>query len=176
MYSSNLENELIIIDIEDVLQDFVSIQFDIDSTKLKAAQKLAIDLELTKFMSRENIDRCIDQPDDASEADKNLLKLVVPALCHFTYEKCLTYFQGALYDAGWSTENQVSSRAEAKNQSVLANSFGNQYMQSVVKFLEEENPNADTTIVESRPSTQAIGGEEYWGKNYSNRRFGKGFG
>ena len=114
MYNSELENQLILIDIKDALQDFVPIQFDISDTKLKAAQKLAIDLELTKFMSTDNIERCIDQDDDASDADKSLLSLIIPPLCHFTYSKLLTYFQGSLYDAGWTTEDQAASRADSK--------------------------------------------------------------
>ena len=64
MYDSNLENELIILNIENVLQDFVPIQYDIDSKKLKASQKLAIDLELTKFISKTDIARVVDMDED----------------------------------------------------------------------------------------------------------------
>ena len=77
MYSSNLENELIIWDIENVLQDFVPIQYDIDSKKIKASQKLAIDLELTKFISKTDIASVVDMDEDsASDADKELLQLI----------------------------------------------------------------------------------------------------
>ena len=70
MYNSNLENELILRDIENVLQDFCPIQFDIDNRKLKASQKLAIDLELTKFISKTDIARVVDMDEDsASDAD-----------------------------------------------------------------------------------------------------------
>ena len=166
MYNSNLENELIIYDIENVLQDFCPIQFDIDGRKLKASQKLAIDLELTKFISKADIDRCIEQDEDtASDADKNLLQLIVPALCHFTYEKVLTYFQGSLYEAGYSTENEnTASRSEAKNAASQANAFGNQYMTLVVDFLKTENQNTEATKESKRPSVSAIGGKEYYGR------------
>lgn len=164
MYNSQLENQLIILDIEDVMQDFVPIQFDIDPTKLKAAQKLAIDLELTKFIKQEHIDRCIDQ-DDPSEADTKLLNLIVPALCHFTYEKCLSYFQGSLYNSGYSEEENAKTRAEAKSAASQANSFGNQYMTKVVEFLEAENP-SEEKVVDSSPTVEAIGGQEHWGHDY----------
>tara|TARA_R110002051_G_scaffold27590_1_gene66215 strand:- start:447 stop:950 length:504 start_codon:yes stop_codon:yes gene_type:complete len=167
MYSSNLENELIIWDIENVLQDFVPIQYDIDSKKIKASQKLAIDLELTKFISKTDIARVVDMDEDsASDADKELLQLITPALCHFTYEKVLTYFQGSVYDAGYSTENEnTASRAEAKNAAAQANSFGNQYMMAVIDFLKAENPNTDATKENKRPSVETFGGGEHWGTN-----------
>lgn len=167
MYSSNLENQLIIHDIEDVMQDFVPIQFDIDSRKLKAAQKLAIDLELTKFISREDIARVIDLDEDtASEADKNLLEILIAPLCHYTYEKLLTYFQGSMYEAGYATEDQAASRDEAKNAAAQANSFGNQYMVAVVEFLKLENPNTEATKESKRPSVSTIGGKEYFNRDY----------
>ena len=167
MYNSNLENELIILNIENVLQDFVPIQYDIDSKKLKASQKLAIDLELTKFISKTDIARVVDMDEDsASDADKELLRLIVPSLCHFTYEKILTYFQGSLYEAGYSTENEnTASRSEAKNAAVQANSFGNQYMIAVVEFLKTENPNTDATKENKSPNVKTFGGQEHWGTN-----------
>lgn len=161
MYNPNLESKLIVINIEDIMQDFVSIQFDMDGTKLRAAQKLAIDLELTDHMTQANIDRCIDQADDASEADVNLINLVVPALCHYTHMYLLKYFQGTQYDSGFGTDEKVASRTEANNASSLAQTFGNKYMEKVVAFLEAETPArvAPTRI----PNVSTFGGEESWG-------------
>lgn len=160
MYNSNLENELIIIDIADAMQDHVPIQFDIDDQKLKSAQKIAIDIELTNYMSRADIDRCIGQDENSSEADKNLFKLIVAPLCHFTYNKCLEYFQGHLSESGYTVEELGQSRAEAKNAASLALAIGNSYMDKVVEFLEAENPQTEAKKDGYENPVKCFGGEQ----------------
>ena len=169
MFDSNLENELIVRNIADVLIDYIPVQLDIDDPKLKRSQKLAIDMNLTQFMSKENILRCIDQDEDSSEADKNLLKLVVPPLCHFTYMWLLKYNQGSIYESGYAVEPGAASPEEAKNAYSLAESIGKQYMSDVVEFLEKENPNTKSEK-EERPRVRTFGGDEHWGNDYSRLR------
>lgn len=168
MYSANLENGLIIVDILDTMRTLTSIQYDMDDQVLKAAQKIVIDLELKKYISKENILRCVDQDEyNVSDADLALKELITPPLCHFTYARLLTSFQGSISDSGYMTEEEAKSRNEAKNAATEARFLGSEYMKLVVEFLEEENPT--TEEVENPTNTLIFGGSEgRWntGENY----------
>ena len=59
MYDIRLENRLISPDIADMMQDYVSIQLDIDSTKIKAAALVAQEMDIKRVIGAVNLKRVI---------------------------------------------------------------------------------------------------------------------
>ena len=59
MYSLGLENRLISSDIAEMMQDYVSIQLDIDNTKIKAAALVAQEMDIKRVIGDANLDRVV---------------------------------------------------------------------------------------------------------------------
>lgn len=164
MYNSLAENQLILPDIADVLADYTSIQLDIDERKVKAAALIAQKVDIKRLIGQNNIDRVVMQADNASEADKNLLQLLIPPLCYFTYSRCLLMFQGVLTDSGYviEGENEAETRNSAKSHSKEIKGVAETLMEDVIDFLNDENPNSGDDIDSSKltPRVRVFGGGE----------------
>ena len=147
MYNSELENSLLLPDIADRLTDYVPIQLDIDDTKIKAACLVAQKLDIEKVITTDNWDRAFeyskDSDDENEDYDEALFKLIVPALCYFTYARCLKMFQGNLTDSGYSVESAAESLAAAKASSHEYKSVGTDFLQEVIDYLEQEDLDED---------------------------------
>lgn len=165
MYDSNLENELILPDIANVMTDHVSIQIDIDERKVKAAALVAQRIDIKRVIGQDNLDRVIDQANDASIADKQLRALIIPTLCYFTYYRCLTMFQGTFTDSGYITETEAETKSIAKSQASEIKGIAEEFMRDVIEFLEEEDPNTDATADKQVPNVRVFGGKECRGSN-----------
>ena len=117
MYNVNLENRLITPEIADLMQDYVSLQLDIDNAKIKAAALVAQEIDLTRIISKANVDRIVAldvYDDNAAPADLTLYNLIIAPLCYYTYSRCLTMFQGTFTDSGYAIETEAESRSGAK--------------------------------------------------------------
>ena len=162
MYSSNLENQLIVIDIADALRDYCSIQLDLDDTKVKAASIIAQRLDIGRVIGNDNILRCIEP---ATREDEALRELVIPALCYFTYSRLLTLFQGTLTESGYSTEPGADEKNMAKSVATDIKTVGEAFLTDVVDFLKAENPNTGADEARLTPRVRVFGGEERRGSN-----------
>ena len=162
MFRALAENQLILPDIADVLQDYTSIQVDIDSTKIKAAALIAQNIDIKRLIERENLDRVIGISKDSSEADRALLQLIIPPLCYFTYSRCLLMFQGVLTDSGYIVEagEEAVSRNAAKALSTEIKGIAETLMQDVIDFLEDERPGEQLDDRYLTPRIRVFGGEE----------------
>lgn len=156
MYSSNLENSLILPDIVDQMTNYVSLQPDIDETKIKAAAIIAQRIDIQKVIGKLNIERCIESSDTY---DAELKALIVPPLCYYTYSRLLKGFQGTFTDSGYSTDQEAEERNTAKSVSNEMSAIAETFMSDVIDFLEdEEDPVVDETKLVSR--IRVIGGVE----------------
>jgi len=157
MFNSNLENQLIIVDIVDAMQDYVSIQIDIDETKVKAASIIAQNVDLKRIIKKENLDRCID-PQDTT--DDELREMIIAPLCYFTYSRLLKGFQGTFTDGGFSTDAEADTRNLAKSQANEMSSIAETLLIDVVEWLQVEDPQAEVDDARINPRVRVIGGEE----------------
>lgn len=162
MYEAQLENKLIIVDIVDVLQSYCAIQVDIDETKVKAAQLMAIQLDLKRLIKKENVERCINP---ATEADETLKQLVIVPLCYFTYGRLLKQFPGTFTDSGFITETEAEDRGVVKSTANEYVSIGETFMEDVFAFLEDESTDIEVTRANLTPNIRVFGGEERRGSN-----------
>lgn len=158
MYSSFNENNLILPDIADAMQDHVSIQMDIDVTRVKAASMVAQDIDISRLIGRANVQRCIDPQ---TEADEELKLLVIKPLCFYTYVRSLKMFQGTLTDSGYVVESEAQDRNSAKSVANEMVQIAETYMQEVVAYLEAENPQTKEIKQENfTPQVRVFGGVE----------------
>lgn len=163
MYSLDLENRLISSDIAEIMQDYVSIQLDIDNTKIKAAALVAQDIDMKRIIGQANIDRVVQldvYDTNTPEADINLRELIIAPWCYYTYYRCLLMFQGTFTDSGYAIESEAVSRDAAKSVANEMKSIGDSFMISVVEFLEAENPNTEADDAKLSPKVRSFGGRE----------------
>jgi hypothetical protein len=175
MYSSTNENKLIFPDIADRMVDYVSLQLDIDSTKILAAALVAQEMDIKRVIGSNNIDRCIEDPTGETpltDNDKALRELLIPPLCYYTYSRCLLMFHGIFTDSGLilNEADGAQTRNEAKGISTEMKSIGEAFMLDVIEFLEEEkqqDPSIDETWNEDKltPRVRTFGGREWRGTN-----------
>lgn len=176
MYSISNENELIEPDVASALQDYVSIQLDIDSTKIKAAALIAQRIDIARVIGKDNLSRCILDPTGQNQqttADEQLTALVKIPWLYFTYSRLLTMFQGVYTDSGLilSEENAVESRSAARQMSNEIRSIAETFMIDVIDFLEEEADNdltkdlSEVKTSESSNRIRVFGGKENRGSN-----------
>ena len=167
MYSATAENQLILPDIADAMQDYTSIQLDIDNSKIKAAALVAQKIDIKRLIGKENLARVIDQADDASTADKELLALMIPPLCYFTYSRCLLMFHGVLTDSGFIVEgdNEAETRNNAKSQAKEIKGVAESLMLEVMEFIEAEEPGDQLDKKKLTPRIRVFGGLEHRGSN-----------
>lgn len=164
MFNARLENQLIVPEIADAMQDYTSIQLDIDDTKIKAAALAAQKLDIARVIGRENIIRCVELE---TEADEELRELIIPALCYYTYSRSLKMFQGTLTDSGYATEAEAESRNLAKSVANEMDSVAEVFLKDVIEFLALENPEQEEEQKQKlTPSIRVVGGREHWSNNY----------
>ena len=161
MYTSQAENQLIVTDIADVMQDYVSIQMDIDHTRVKAAALVAQNIDIKRIIGKENLLRCVGVDEGSSTGDRDLFDLVIPPLCYYTYSRCLLMFQGAYTDSGYVLEaDGTESRNAAKSVAKEMKSIAETFMLEVTEFLEKENPNTVADEKKLTPGIRVFGGKE----------------
>jgi hypothetical protein len=163
MYDANLENKLISSDIADIMQDYVSIQLDIDNTKIKAAALVAQSIDIARVITKENLDRVVglDIYDESiPSADLELRELILAPWCYYTYARCLTMFQGTFTDSGYATESEAESRQAAKSVGQEMKAIGDSFMLLVTDFLEKEDPNTEADDEKLSPRIRTFGGKE----------------
>ncbi len=97
MYKAVTENQLIISDIASVMSDYTSIQIDIDERKVKAAALVAQRIDIKRLVNQSVLDRLIDVGQEYSDTDQQLLELIIPPLCYYTYYRCLLMFLRNFY-------------------------------------------------------------------------------
>ncbi len=157
MYRAINENMLIDVDIVNLMEDYTSIQVDIDETKIKAAALAAQRHFIKPIIGKENLNRCIEPQDESDDALKELI--IIP-WCYYTYYNCLTMFQGTFTDSGYIVEGDAETDAIAKNQANQIKAFGDSDMQEVLEFLKEENPEDESVSEDLVPRIRVIGGKE----------------
>lgn len=160
MYSSNLENQLILPDIADAMVDYVSLQIDIDERKIKSAALVAQNIDIKRLITKTNLDRCIGQTESSPQADKDLLALIIAPLCYFTYSRCLLMFQGVFTDSGYSIEDEGEARNAAKSVAKEMKGIAEDSMTAVIEFLQEEDPNTEADETKLTPRIRTFGGKE----------------
>ena len=163
MYDISLENKLISSDIAEIMQDYVSIQLDIDNTKIKAAALVAQSIDITRVITKANLDRVIGldiYDDSVPSQDLALRELLLAPWCYYTYARCLTMFQGTFTDSGYATEAEAESRNAAKSVGQEMKAIGDSFMLQVVEFLENEDPNTEADDEKLSPRIRTFGGRE----------------
>jgi hypothetical protein len=166
MYNSTNENRLIVTDITGVMQDYVSIQVDIDETKVKSAALIAQDLDISRIIGRANVTRCIepeggwaDTPED--DANQELRDLLIPVLCFFTYSRLLKGFQGTFTDSGLAIEKDSIDTNVSKSTANEHAAIAESYLSVVLDFLKAENPNnVNVKPKNLTPRIRSFGGKE----------------
>lgn len=164
MYNVELENSLIIVDITQVMQDYVSIQPDIDETKVKAAAIVAQNIDIARLIGKPNVIRCVDV--EAGSEDEKLRTLLVPVICYFTYSRMLKMFPGTMTDSGYTMEESIAERAATVSTANSHASIAEAFMEPVFEFLEDEIPD-DENVDKAKltPGIRVFGGEEHRGSN-----------
>lgn len=161
MLDSNLENELILPNIASMLVDYVSIQQDIDETRVKAASLIAQRIDIERLIGEDNINRVINTPNKKVEGeDLKLLKLLIPPLCYYTYSRLLIGFHGNYTDSGFENDEIAALRNEAKSVSNEMKSVAETFMLKVIAFLEAENPEEEIDKSKLTPRIRVFGGTE----------------
>lgn len=170
MYNPDNTKKLVIVNIAQALIDYVSIQPDIDQSKIQAAELVAQRVDLQRLIGKVNVDRCIDPdnitPGPPPPADLALRELVIPALCYYTYSKLLRMFPGTFTDGGYVIEKESSDKGVTANVSNEYASIGDTFMEDVFAFLKAETPDDKTVKPENlTPSIRTFGGKEYRASN-----------
>ena len=163
MYNIDLESRLISSDITELMQDYVSIQLDIDSRKVKAAALVAQEIDITRIITKTNLDRVIDlnvYDESVPQADTALFKLLLAPWCYYCYARCLSMFQGTFTDSGYAVEAEATDKDAAKAVANEMKSIGDSFMLLVTEFLEAED---ESTLADDRklaPRIRVMGGQE----------------
>ncbi len=161
MYSSVNENKLIRPDIADILQDYVSIQGDIDVTKIKAASLIAQDIDIGRVIGSDlDIFMGACSEDDVDEQYRLAYKNLISSWCFFTYARLLLMFHGSFSDSGLEIDELATERNVAKSISLDHRSIAESYLSMVI----EELPQTDSEKIEDQekltPSIKTFGGKE----------------
>ena len=163
MYNLGLENKLISSDITEMMQDYVSIQLDIDNTKIKAAALVAQEMDLKRIIGAVNLNRVVGldiYDESVPAADLSLREMIIAPWCYYTYARCLSMFQGTFTDSGYATEAEAADKGAAKAVANEMKGIGDSFMIPVVEFLEEEDPNTVADDAKLTPRIRTFGGKE----------------
>lgn len=164
MNNVNLENNLISVDIVDLMQDYVSIQLDIDSTKIKAAANIAQTIDIFRVIGAANLERVKNPLNDSDDA---LRELVIPAWCYYTYSRTLKMFNGTLTDSGYiMSEDAERGAKQALKDAEQAYSVAEVFMTGALDYIDAES-NVDINIDRDvlTPKIRVFGGGESRGSN-----------
>jgi hypothetical protein len=165
MNSIDLENSLILPDICDLMQDRLSIQLDIDQTRVKAAAHIAQTVDLARVIGKANVERCINP---ATTADETLRDLIVPSWIFYTHARMLKMFNGTLTDSGYVVSEDVERGAkQAAKDADESYSVAEVYLESAMDFLDAETPTTTDDIDRTTltPKIRVFGGQENRGSN-----------
>tara|TARA_R110002126_G_scaffold278125_3_gene424357 strand:- start:76 stop:558 length:483 start_codon:yes stop_codon:yes gene_type:complete len=158
------DSRLISSDVATLLQDYASIQLDIDATRIKAAALLAQTIDVTRVIGATNLARVVS---GTETSDLALRELILPAYCYYTYSRLLTMFNGTLTDSGYVvSEDANRGLKQAKSDSDDNYSVAEVYMQLALDFLDDESEvdiNIDRTVL--TPKIRVFGGHETRGSN-----------
>lgn len=166
MYRGVNEIKLLRPDIADLLQDYVSIQVDIDEKRVKAAALIAQNVDIERVIGKGVLDRfvCVDES-ELSEEDLKVYEYLIPAWCYFTYSRMLLMFHGSFSDSGFEVDNEATDRNIAKSVSKEHKSVAEHYMKSVIENL----PNTDSEKLNQKgkltPRVRVFGGKERFASN-----------
>ena len=164
MYNIELENNLISVDIVDMMQDYVSVQLDMDSTRIKAAANVAQTIDVSRVLGLVNLERVKDPQNDA---DDSLREKVIPAWVYFTYARVLKLFNGGLTDSGYViSEDAERGAKQAVKDAEQAYSIAEVYMNIALDFLDaESDDDVDIDRDTLTPKFRVFGGNENRGSN-----------
>ena len=169
MYNPNNTKKLVIVNIARAMQDYCSIQPDIDETKMQAAELVAQNIDLVRLIGRENVERCIDPinlEDPPTEADIALRELVIIALCYYTYSRLLKMFPGTMTDSGYVVEEGAASKAILGNTAAEYYTVAETFMKDVMEYLKLEAPATQSVKDENlTPNIRVFGGREHRASN-----------
>jgi len=165
MENPDLEAELILPDIARAMIDYVSIQPDIDSTKVRAASIVAQRIDIQRVIGAKNVERCIEKPQETelTGEDLKLRKLVIPALCYFTYSRLLKMFPGTFTDGGYTIDKDATDTGVTKSAANESAAIAESFLVDVVTFLEIEDGDVDDPAVNGdkiNPRIRVFGGKE----------------
>lgn len=163
MYNVSLENRLISPDVASIMGDYVSMQMDIDDAKIKAASLVAQEIDISRVITKANLDRVVNldiYDETIPEADLALRELILAPWCYYTYARCLTMFQGTFTDSGYAVETEALGINAAKSVAAEMKSIGDTFMLLVTEFLEVENPNTDADDRKLSSRVRTFGGKE----------------
>jgi len=163
MNGIELENSLISPDVCDLMQDRISVQLDIDQTRVKAAAHIAQTVDLSRVIGVANVQRCINPQ---SDADDTLRDLVIPAWLFYTNARMLRMFNGTLTDSGYVVAEEASSKQASKDADE-SYSVAEVYLELALDFLDAETPTASDDIDRTTltPKIRVFGGQENRGSN-----------
>ena len=165
MNSIDLENSLISPDVCDLMQDRISVQLDIDQTRVKAAAHIAQTVDLARVIGKANVERCINP---ATNADDTLKELVIPAWLFYTNARMLRMFNGTLTDSGYVVSEDAERGAkQASKDADESYSVAEVYLESALDFLDAETPSTSDDIDRTTltPKIRVFGGQENRGSN-----------
>tara|TARA_B100000809_G_scaffold259830_1_gene305577 strand:- start:198 stop:692 length:495 start_codon:yes stop_codon:yes gene_type:complete len=164
MYNIDLENNLISADIVDIMGDYVSVQMDMDSTRIKAAANVAQTIDISRIIGAVNLER-VKNPQVT--ADDALRELVIPAWVYFTYFRVLKMFNGSLTDSGYVVSEDAERGAkQAVKDAEQAYSIAEVYMNLAIDYINAESDDdidIDETVL--TPKIRVFGGGENRGSN-----------
>ena len=158
MFNSGFENNLLVHDVISVLGDFVSLQPDLDETKVKAASKVAQEIDIERIIGEDSMLRAITPQ---TPEDEKLRKLVLNAWAYYTYGRLLLMYQGVLTDGGFVTEVDKEATGIAKSTANHHFSIAEAYMAKVITFLDKEKPTELIDQTKLTPRIRTFGGNEY---------------
>jgi hypothetical protein len=161
MENPELEDSLILPDIARAMLDYVSLQPDIDETKVRAASIVAQRIDIQRVIGAENVARCVGE--EVEGEDLKLKNLVVPALCYFTHARLLRMFQGTFTDAGYTIDKDSTDRGVTREAANESAAIAETFLSDVVDFLKiEDGPNVDPEVREDKinPRIKVFGGKE----------------
>lgn len=166
MENADLEATLILPNIARAMLDYVSLQPDIDETKVRAASIVAQRIDIQRVIGKENIERCVGL--EVTGEDLKLKNLVIPALCYFTHSRLLKMFQGTFTDGGYTIDKDSTDRGVTKSAANESSAIAETFLKDVVEFLEiEDGPIDDPNVNGDKinPRIRSFGGREYRASN-----------
>lgn len=143
--------------------DYTSIQADIDELLLKSSLLVAQGLDLKKKIGKENLERCIDPQ---TEEDEDFRESIIPALCYYTYSRCLKMYQGVMTNGGYLVEGEAAGRNAAKAVANEAYSIAEAFISDVLEDLEGDEVNSKTVPTDQKSNkVRVFGGNEFRASN-----------
>lgn len=190
------ESLLIFPDIADIMHDYVPIQLDIDTTKIKAAALLTQRLDLFRLIGQKWMDcvtipfECVGDVDALESDDARMVRQLLEApYVYYTYSRLILLYNHAFTESGAVLEEEAIDFNEAKKISNHWKSVAESLMEDVLHYIQcLDEPDKKICPSERVPGVIVIGGEfrsngHYYPSGHSSahtfddftyRRFGGG--